>query len=1092
MSAPEFDLDTSTLLNGTVIEASAGTGKTFSVASVVVKELALDPGLRIGGILITTYTRNAAAELRDRVRRRLAVVERQLRSQAHPTDPLAADLHGADRLDRADRLGRALREFDNATITTIHSVCSRILTLAGETSVDEGQGSDLRRVLEEVVNDAVVESAEAGLVLQSARLKDAVAELVRSPKARLHRMTMTGDDPAENTRVNGELAAVARVVRECADEVHRRTELAPTFDDMLRRAEIAVSDPKRPAVVAALRQRYTLAVIDEAQDTDHLQWSIFRHVFDGRQPNRRLVAVGDPKQAIYRFRGADVEAYLDARDVNNMFTLSRNWRSDADLIRVLNKVFSGRTFGDSISYKAVTARPGAPASAIVGDVPLVLVDLGEKTRAEQVVAPAALRVREILATVKVPSENGLRAVRPSDVCVLVLANSRGSAIEDALRGMGIAAVSSGTENVMGGDMARALVGLLQAMDNPHDSGLVRIAAATPFFGRNLADVGSLSDETIQEIQGAIAALNSVLRRRGVAAFAARLRSDPEVSSRLVGGPDGERNETDFAHIVELLHTETGGAGCPARSVLEHVDELASREATAETVSRRVESDKDAVQIMTVHQSKGLEFPVVVVADLWKRGGRSKGVPVVHLESAAPGGPRERVIDVGYVLDLPDKAFADRRKRSAEAETDRLFYVAMTRARHHVSLLVSTGKKRGVAPTRKPRPTPGRSTDGIIDIFVGEYPKDASVRVTDETSIRRFRAYSMRGRSLDKMTVAQVSNPILQTYERLSFSSIVRRGDGHHGEGAAAEDDRSGSGHGDDDQIISVGSGYAPDHVPPGVTEMPLARLVGGTRFGKIVHKVYEQVDFCADPLDSEVARVVGEVITGAALRHEHPRIIRGVELSLRTPLGGALGETRLVDIPGADRLSELGFEMTLADHARRTNVGRFGRALEKALVREGRSGDPLVAYARGIADRWGHINLLGLMNGSIDALLRVDGGAQMDLWVSDFKTNRLDKEGDESLIAAYGIDSMLNEMFRHHYPLQALIYGTAVHRYVRSRSGATGPPHRVRGFAYLFVRGMVGAATPVDASGNRHGVVTWTAPEGLWDSLSAVMMGERP
>ena len=271
--------------------------------------------------------------------------------------------------------------------------------------------------------------------------------------------------------------------------------------------------------------------------------------------------------------------------------------------------------------------------------------------------------------------------------------------------------------------------------------------------------------------------------------------------------------------------------------------------------------------------------------------------------------------------------------------------------------------------------------------------------------------------------------------------------------------------------------------------MPLARLMGGTYFGKVVHKVYEKVDFAADPLDAEVARVVQKVVTGSVLRREHGNLIRGVELSLRTPLGGALGSTRLADIGAGDRLSELTFEMTLADWAKRSRVADIGRALEESLLAAGRADDPLVGYAQEIASHGFTTDLKGLMNGSIDSLLRVENAGQRELWITDYKSNRLDKDGDETLISGYGAGSMLNEMFHHHYPLQALIYGTAVNRYLRSRAGATGAPHVVRGFAYLFIRGMVGESTPHDGAGNRNGVVTWVAPDGLWDTLSDVMMG---
>ena len=153
----DFNILDPKLENGTVIEASAGTGKTYSVASIVTRAIAMNENIRIGNVLVTTFTRNAAAELRDRIRRRIASTEAQLREDAAlPGDHLASSLLGQDRLERADRLARALREFDTATIATIHAVCARILTTAGLPSAGGAGAVDIRDVIEEVVNDAVI------------------------------------------------------------------------------------------------------------------------------------------------------------------------------------------------------------------------------------------------------------------------------------------------------------------------------------------------------------------------------------------------------------------------------------------------------------------------------------------------------------------------------------------------------------------------------------------------------------------------------------------------------------------------------------------------------------------------------------------------------------------------------------------------------------------------------------------------------------------------------------------------------------------------------------------------------------------------
>jgi exodeoxyribonuclease V beta subunit len=1079
---PDFDILDPAVVNGTVIEASAGTGKTFSVAAFVARTIALNDEIRISNFLVTTFTRNAAAELRDRIRRRLVSLERQVRAGiARDDDPLALSLVAVGDTDMADRLTRALREFDTATISTIHSVCARILTMAGLPAVGEGDETDLARIIAEVVNDAVVEESMNDVNIDSSRLASVVEKRLGSPLAVLDYEPFkqrSGNKSKEE--LNAELDHLLEVVERCVARVRERTELEPTFDDLLRRAAELVSDGSQVALTAALRQRFRIAVIDEAQDTDKLQWAIFRHIFDPDSTTHTLLAVGDPKQAIYRFRGADVEAYLSVRRDDRRLTLRRNWRSDSDLLVALNHLFEGWTFGTGIDYVPVTARDGASGSAVTGTKPLRIIDLGPVGNKNRIVGPTARRVHEILETVSITKDGKTKKVTPGDICVLVTSRGTGAAVESALRGLGVSAVSSGTENVMKGEIAVAFGRLFRAMDEPYDSSLIRLAAATPFFGVDLADAGTLTEDRINDIQRTVTDWARTLRSRGVAAVGARLRADAGVSARIVGGDNGERRETDFAHVMELLHSGTGGAGCAPDAVLEVMADLTAREDQSETVARRVESDREAVRIMTVHAAKGLEFPVVVVADLWKTRKNGRGANTYNRPRMDDPSQKELVIDAGWIGGrVSGTAKAGRQQEEAD-ETARLFYVALTRARHHVSLLVADPMEE------KDRGGP-RVTAGLND--PARFADVADVAETVSVSaIRTFPRYSQPAVGENNLDLAPFTGSVDQTYRRMSFTGITKKREGR-GDVPADDDERSGAGHHDDDeQIITMRSGYADDSVGLGVPEMPFARLPGGTYFGKIMHKVYERVDFRADDLEAEVARAVDTVVNGALLRNHRDEIVRGVTLSLCTPLGARFGTTELSSIGDGDRLNELGFEIGLAPVSAKVTVSDIGTVLKDALVGAGRGDDILMPYAGELASSTFDIPLIGLMNGSIDTLLRVDQDGQKVLWVTDWKTNRLDEDGMENVIHGYVRDRMCAEMEHHHYPLQALIYGAAVHRYVRSRGSNVG----IAGLAYFFIRGMVGQETPADGAGHRSGVFVWDAPDGLWARLSDVMSGVTP
>jgi len=255
-----------------------------------------------------------------------------------------------------------------------------------------------------------------------------------------------------------------------------------------------------------------------------------------------------------------------------------------------------------------------------------------------------------------------------------------------------------------------------------------------------------------------------------------------------------------------------------------------------------------------------------------------------------------------------------------------------------------------------------------------------------------------------------------------------------------------------------------------------------------MHTVYEHIDFAATDLQQEVARVVDMYVTGSLLREHRKEIIDGVVLSLRTPLGGLLGSTTLAEVTNTDRLNELNFEMGLATFSQGVMVNTIGKVLVHSLERAGRTGDVLMPYAQMLASNAFVVPLFGLMNGSIDTLIRFSQDDQQRLFVTDWKSNRLDEDGMDYVIDGCSRESMVHAMEHHHYPLQALIYGTAVHRYIRSRAATSQSLPSIAGMAYFFIRGMVGEPTPIN-NGNRHGVFTWEAPAGLWQELSDAISG---
>lgn len=1096
-SPMEFSLIDSVLENGLTVEASAGSGKTYSVAGAVSLLLARHGNLRISEILVTTFTRNAAAELRDRIRRQLLSLEKGLREgKIADDDNLAKSLDGPDRLVYADRLDRAIREFDSATISTIHSVCSRVMAMAGLPVVGEGRSdSDIENLIENVVNSVVVSyiskhaasDLEKNIIVKnlkqfSNRLTTVVGQVLASPRSLL---LINGTTDESGDRLSSDIGAQTRVmVRECVNKLVELTRADPTFNDLLLRTAEVLGPNGDHAVADAFRLRFKVAIIDEAQDTDQLQWEIFRSAFEAEETERKLVTVGDPKQAIYRFRGADVEAYMSNRDETKVQTLTRNWRSDARLIRALNAVFDNETFGDGIVYHTAIPRIGAPETRIGSHPSLTILDIGEQTTAPSVTFPAAIRVVELLHNLKIHEDGQERDLRPQDICVLVTSRANGRKIEAALRQYDVPAVSSGTESVMEGVIASDFERLIRAMASPSDGSSLKLASATVFLGAQLVDLGAISERDLANYGQSVFEWASVLRRKGVSALANKLRQDPDVLQRLIAGRDGERRETDFAHVIELLHKETKGNGCTPESVLDAFERLKNIDATAETVSRRVESDRDAVQIMTVHASKGLEFPVVVVADLWKeeKSGGKPSAPVFHSTVGGDEESRHRVIDVGWILDKKNEKVRQAKKHEEVGEKKRLFYVAMTRAKHHVTLVFarkpvedsdSDDSKSDSDEKDK------RLTDTILE-RTRNVCDGLCVEVLAYAKPQNLQQYSPGMLNQGVLETAKINRDVDTTYRRLSFSGLTKYQRGQFST-PVAQTESTGGGSGDDDDVITIRSGYSDESIEAGVSAIPMGRVPGGTYFGTVMHKVYELIDFETEDIRAEVERVVNEVVLGSLAKYRD-KIIDGVLLSLETPLGGVLGSARLRDISRQDRLDELGFEMGLAEIDAKVSVSEIGTAVKNALAAAGRHDDILTEYLSGLEKSF-NTQLVGLMNGSIDALLRVQVGDEQKFFITDYKTNRLDRDGVETMIDGYSRESMKEEMEHHDYPLQALIYGVGVYRFLRWARPDVDAEASIAGFAYFFVRGMVGEETPVN-DGHRHGVFTWEAPFGLWSALS--------
>ncbi len=700
----------------TLLQASAGTGKTFTIAALTTRYVA-EGGSPIDRLLVITFTRMATGELRERVRDRLVsahdgLVDILAGTASHEDDEIVRLLADASRDEteaRRDRLGKAIADFDAATIETTHGFCLQVLYglgTAGDVDREVELVEDVRDLREEVVDDLYLRKFAASpnpLGFTRAQALEIAKQVLDHPDADL---VPPWSNAADTPSIRRRFADAVR--KEMARR--KRNLKILTYDDILLRLRHTLLDPERGrAACARLRERYDVVLVDEFQDTDPVQWDIMHRAFG--QGGATLVLIGDPKQAIYAFRGADVHAYLDAQEVvQSEWTLDENWRSDEGLLRAYDALFADAQLGSAgITYRSISAAPPNRAPRLDGDrvgAPLRVrvVHAGDglvavtKTKGQpqahdarnfiaRDLATEVVKLLEACPEVVTRGRDGAELARttlhPGHIAVLVRANSHALIVRDALHRAGVPAVIGGSGSVFGTSPALEWLRLLEALERPTARDRAALAALTCFIGWTADEVAGAGEDDWEELHWSLHRWAALLRDEGIASLYEAVSRSHGVPERVLTRESGERDLTDLRHIAQLLH-EAGvseGLGPTAMATwLGRRIRDASRDTENEERARRLESDADAVQVITIHRSKGLEFPVVLCPYMWDGRPNPSEVPVFH--DAANG--NRRTIDVGR----EGNDFAVHQKQELDEERGedlRLLYVALTRARHQAFL-----------------------------------------------------------------------------------------------------------------------------------------------------------------------------------------------------------------------------------------------------------------------------------------------------------------------------------------------------------------------------------------------------------------------
>ena len=1153
---PQFDLNQDIPTGILSIEASAGTGKTFTLAALVARLIA-EGEATASEFLVVTFTRAAADELRGRVRQFLVDAIEALEAPEPVEDggwlTHLCRVGASERAQRTARLRQAVIDFDALGIATIHGFATQVLgTLGAKAGLDPDARlvADNGELIDQVCADVMASLADDAAVAADdvptlKKLRNVAQQALMTPGIDL----IPDDHDEDASSASRELARRVRLVGDAVAERRRRLGTM-AFDDVLVRLRDALAAPGSGEVIDALRSRYRVALIDEFQDTDPVQWAIFERLFDNRTDGSRLILVGDPKQSIYGFRGADIATYSKAirqRPGLHRFSLGTNWRSDEQLVRALDTLFAGATFGNDIDFPQVTASNKEPRSVVSADgshcPPLSLhLSTGPSMQRSTangrwndqitteivrhaIFADLAEHAVDLLSGATLPDG---RRVKPDDIAVLTRTHAEAGIIQRALSARGVPAVLARGRSVLETPAASQWRLLLHAMERPSDGGRAKAFALSCFGGHTPDEVSDMSEEEIEVLQDQLRTWVATLETQGVTEWIRQVWTGSQVAAHVLTSADGPRMVIDLDHIAELLQMAAPHDRASVTTLREALDkdpdDGTDTETSGDISDRRIETDADAVTIMTIWNAKGLEFPIVYVPTAWKNPlerGLEK-IPTVFVDPQT----QRRTYDLttGDKDWIPNEARRARNVRAGLAqqraldEDMRVLYVALTRAKHLTVLWwtkAGDSKNSGLAHLLF-----SRTADGMID--PDTYGKGAAAIPISFEGPTTAALSGLHDRMGDLMEVVNHDNSFIVTpwegsppddtpldvatldrhldrrATRWSFTALTRRmeSDAIDPYDSSLADRGAGDEQGPERRRPAVDE---PREVLPDDVSVAssLSFLPAGAEFGTLVHSVLEHVDFAAADVRAAVEESVHGVL-GAASHTLRPvgsspgdersgtdLLIDGLVEVLATPLGPDPDALRLQDIVRNDRLDELAFDLMLGTRNHQANVRDIAHLISSHLPAD----DVLRPWSEQLADDAGSVDLAGHLTGSIDLVIRTAGDVPR-FTVIDYKSNRLHRPDRLPGPDDYSHPHMAQAMADHHYPLQALLYSVALHRYLRWRLTDYRPERHLGGIAYLFVRGMSGPDAPV-ANGHRSGIFDWEVPSALVVDLSDLLDGAQ-
>ncbi len=1130
----------------TLVEASAGTGKTYAITMLVLRSV-VELHVPIDKILIVTFTKAATEELRQRIRLRL-LLARNLFAGKEPSDGGADETLSSWALaidDRQKALGDlqlALADIDRAGVFTIHGFCQRMLA---EQALESGQLfdvellSDIEHIRRQIAEDfwrsriyslaslpcafvikdfptpeqllaSVYEAKKENCRIEPRirpleeiliRLDTAMARLAawwrqsgdelrgffakslglghfKKPFTEdydlwigalddffrgntttlpdkilllsrenligeLNGQKIRGDEkklsylaawPLPEEEVE-ELPAAAHALiltlrvelaEKLRAEVMRRLERRGNigFDDLITRLSRALQGERGSALRRLIGARYAVALIDEFQDTDGMQWHIFSSIFGGGE--HALYLIGDPKQAIYKFRGADIHSYFLARtSAQQLLTLEKNYRSHPFLVSEVNRLFGSRPRpfyfpAEILDYRPVVAGKSASDAnlhrnneSLAGMVYCTLAENAEDSAGRWSSSKAsdrflAFTVAEIAnlldplspATLATDEE---RLLAPHDIAVLVRSHRQAEAYRQALAEAGIPAVVGSRESVFHTGECRDLLLLLQAIAAPGDMVKLRTALTIPWFGFTGNDLYDLFDdeERFNSLYRRFLEYHQLWCQQGLMAMIYRLLVGEEVLVTLAAGKLAERAIANIFHLVELIQEEESGKNLGMSQVVQWLLRMTLNDSGTENTELLLESDEEAVRIVTMHGAKGLEYPVVFCPFLWYRS------TYLSSEKYQISGHDD---EHRLVVDLGSDRFSERREKAVGeqmAEDLRLLYVAVTRAKIRCYIMWADVKAHSPVADSfdsalgyllfSEGPVPYNEQQQTLQTLIQHHPLQwVTLEGDDPPPAARAKERPQELRPLPSSTRSLYTDWQMSSYSAMAMLSEYE----------------------EEVEIVAGSGGRA----------IPVPGLPAGASFGNVVHDILEELSFAALARgDKENHLVLRQKCVRYGVGADPAEVGRLLQQVVTTQLlpPACPANFSLAMLEEGKCLKEMGFYFHLGLLAtKRINTILAG---EPTFV-------PL-----------GHKTMRGYLTGFIDLICEFAG----KYYILDYKTNfigdALDDYQPEKLIAA---------MQSHNYGLQYWIYTLVLHRHLRNLCDDYRFQDHFGGVMYLFVRGM--------------------------------------